>query len=152
MFLLAKAIGRLHHTLRIAVFGSILPPLVSGSLCVCASACESFFICAVTEYCVPVGVIVCLRVFCLKTGIVFFSKLVSQCMLSNPTLFCSVSGGGLFMYWAGTNSPCSEPAAGLRQNPGPDRQYSSPVPVKPFTYSSSLYRSHGTNTHKPYHT
>lgn len=31
VLLLAKAVGRLHHTLRIAVFGSLQPPLVSGS-------------------------------------------------------------------------------------------------------------------------
>lgn len=32
--LLAKAPGMLHHTIRIAVFGSSQPPLVSGSACV----------------------------------------------------------------------------------------------------------------------
>lgn len=34
MRLLAKAPGMLHHTIRIAVFGSSQPPLVSGSACV----------------------------------------------------------------------------------------------------------------------
>ncbi|XP_034542457.1 hydrocephalus-inducing protein homolog isoform X2 [Notolabrus celidotus] len=34
VFLLAKAVGRLHHTLRIAVFGSIKPPLVVSLSCV----------------------------------------------------------------------------------------------------------------------
>lgn len=35
--LLAKAAGALSHTLRIVVFGSVLPPLVS--VCVCAHGC-----------------------------------------------------------------------------------------------------------------
>ncbi|KAM9351917.1 LOW QUALITY PROTEIN: hydrocephalus-inducing protein homolog [Symphorus nematophorus] len=35
----AKAIGRLRHTLRIAVFGSLQPPLVSGSLCEVVLSC-----------------------------------------------------------------------------------------------------------------
>lgn len=35
VFLLAKATGTLHHSLHIAVFGSVQPPLVSGSRCVC---------------------------------------------------------------------------------------------------------------------
>nr|XP_029134421.1 hydrocephalus-inducing protein homolog [Labrus bergylta] len=34
VFLLAKAVGRLHHTLRIAVFGSIQPPLVVPLSCI----------------------------------------------------------------------------------------------------------------------
>lgn len=51
VFLLAKATGTLHHSLRIAVFGSVQPPLVSGSLCL-------FLNVRVTEYCVHVGVIV----------------------------------------------------------------------------------------------
>ncbi|KAM7396206.1 hypothetical protein PAMP_019263 [Pampus punctatissimus] len=47
VFLLAKAIGRLHHTLRIAVFGSVQPPLVSERMCVLVYV----------EYCVHVVVI-----------------------------------------------------------------------------------------------
>lgn len=39
VFLLAKATGTLHHSLRIAVFGSVQPPLVSGSLCVRVCVC-----------------------------------------------------------------------------------------------------------------
>lgn len=34
VILLAKATGKWHHTLHIAVFGSVLPPLVSVCLCV----------------------------------------------------------------------------------------------------------------------
>ena len=84
LFLCAKAVGKLHHTLRIAVFGSTRPSLVS----LCVYFCVD--ICAVTILCTC-------RFLCLeyKHNKGFFSKLVRVCFLICLcsvlfVLFCSV--------------------------------------------------------------
>lgn len=72
VILLAKATGRLRHPLRIAVFGSVQPPSVSGSLCVCVCASECEHLC-----CYRLNT-VCMWIFCLNTSTMFFSKLLSK--------------------------------------------------------------------------
>lgn len=55
------------------------------------------------------------------------------------------------MYWARATSSHSNHTATLWQNPSSDGHWQNPAPVKPLTYSSSLYHSNGTNTNPRKH-
>lgn len=112
--ILAKFTGRLHHVLRITVFGSSHAPLVSGTVAAFLVICAT------------------LRL----------NEMINECSFMNhsktPFFFCSVEGGDLVMCRSRSSRLHSEPTVGLWQNPGSEGRHHNSAALKPLPYSSQL--------------